>query len=91
MLHVQQVTDSRLQAIIHVNGSASIQAVARPDNPMLPDLPAGFKRIGGVGVLCNTSLNFRGAGSSTGPAILTISREVGLDGFSAGIGYSDLT
>ena len=49
MMFFQQVTDNRLQAITHVNGSARVQTVSRSDNPMLYDLLAEFKRITGVG------------------------------------------
>lgn len=92
MLYFQQVTDSRLQAITHVNGSARVQTVSRADNPMLYDLLAEFKRISGVGVLCNTSLNFRGAGFINRTSDLYhFAREFELDGFLAGIRYYDLT
>lgn len=92
MLYFQQVTDSRLRAITHVNGSARVQAVCRADNPMLHDLLAEFKRITGVGVLCNTSLNFRGAGFINRTSDLYhFAREFGLDGFLAGIRYYDLS
>lgn len=92
MLYFHQVTDSRLQAITHVNGSARVQTVTRFDNPMLYDLLVEFKRISGVGVLCNTSLNFKGAGFINRTSDLYhFAREFGLDGFLAGIRYYDLT
>lgn len=92
MLYFQQVTDSRLQAITHINGSARVQTVSRADNLMLYDLLAEFKRISGVGVLCNTSLNFKGAGFINRTSDLYhFAREFGLDGFLAGIKYYDLS
>ena len=92
MLYVQQVTDPRLRAITHANGSARVQTVSRADNPMLYDLLAEFKRLTGVGVLCNTSLNFRGAGFINRTSDLDhFAREFGLDGFLAGIRYYDLS
>lgn len=92
MLYFQQVTDSRLQAITHVNGSARLQTVSRSDNPMLYDLLTEFKRITGVGVLCNTSLNFKEAGFINRTSDLYhFAREFGLDGFLAGIRYYDLS
>jgi hydroxymethyl cephem carbamoyltransferase len=36
--------------------------VSRPDNRPLYDLLTAFAQQSGVGVLCNTSLNFRGSG-----------------------------
>lgn len=91
MLYVHQVTDKRLQAITHVNGSARVQTVSRADNPMLYDLLVEFKRVSGVGVLCNTSLNFKGAGFINRTSDLYhFAREFGLDGFLAGIRYYDL-
>jgi predicted NodU family carbamoyl transferase len=91
MLFFQQVTDSRLQAITHVNGSARVQTVSRSDNPMLYDLPAEFKRIIGVGVLCNTSLNFKDAGFlNRNSDLYHFARGFGLYGFMAGIRHYDL-
>lgn len=92
MLYFREVTDSRLQAITHVNGSARVQTVSRADNACLYDLLAEFKRLTGVGVLCNTSLNFSGAGFINRTSDLYhFAREFGLDGFLAGIRYYDLT
>jgi hydroxymethyl cephem carbamoyltransferase len=58
MLYFSQVKDSRLGAVTHVDGSARPQTVSEIQNPLLHQLLEKFKEITGVGVLCNTSLNF---------------------------------
>lgn len=62
MLHFQMVKNPRLNAIKHVDGSARAQTVAQVDNPKLHKLLSQFKEHSGAGVLCNTSLNFKGKG-----------------------------
>lgn len=67
MIYFQRVKSPRLLAITHVDGSAA-QSVNDLDNPCMSNLLREFRRQSGCGVLCNTSLNFKGHGSSTGPA-----------------------
>ena len=62
MLDFLQVTDPKLKAVKHVDGSARVQTIRHDQNAKLYDLLKEFKLISGVGVLCNTSLNFKGAG-----------------------------
>lgn len=62
MLMFHTVIDERLQAVTHVDGTARVQTVSNEDNPRLHELLEAFKTVSGVGVLCNTSLNFSGAG-----------------------------
>lgn len=62
MLYFRKVRDARLGAVTHVDGSARVQTVERDDNQQLHDLLTAFSRLHGVGVLCNTSLNFKGLG-----------------------------
>jgi hydroxymethyl cephem carbamoyltransferase len=62
MLYFRMVRDQRLQAIRHVDGSARCQSVSRTDNQPLHDLLSEFAARSGLGVLCNTSLNFKGFG-----------------------------
>jgi hydroxymethyl cephem carbamoyltransferase len=62
MLYFHRVRDNRLNAITHVDGSARVQTVSRSTNEKMHTLLQEFKRQTGVGVLCNTSLNFKGAG-----------------------------
>lgn len=86
MLHFQRVTDDRLGAVTHVDGSARVQTVNRRQNEMLYDLLTEFKAISGVGVLSNTSLNFKGAGFINRTSDLHhYAKQAGLDGFVAGI------
>lgn len=62
MLYFRGVKDLRLQAVTHVDGSARAQTVTRESNRPLHDLLTAFADQNGVGVLCNTSLNFNGHG-----------------------------
>jgi carbamoyltransferase len=51
---------STLPAVTHVDYSARIQTVARPDNPLLYELLLRFEAATKCGVLVNTSFNVRG-------------------------------
>jgi len=62
MLYFQKVHNTRLGAVTHVDGSARVQTVSKTDNSQLHALLCEFKKITGIGVLCNTSLNFPGRG-----------------------------
>lgn len=62
MLYFQQVTNPRLVAVTHADGSARAQTVTRDQSPRLHALLTAFKAATGTGVLCNTSLNFKGKG-----------------------------
>ncbi len=62
MLYFRRVKDSRLQAITHVDGSARAQTVTAAANRPLHALLTACADQAGVGVLCNTSLNFNGHG-----------------------------
>jgi hydroxymethyl cephem carbamoyltransferase len=62
MLYFRRVRDSTLRAVTHVDGSARAQTVSRESNGPLHDLLTAFAGVAGVGVLCNTSLNFNGHG-----------------------------
>lgn len=46
-------------AVIHLDGSARAQLVARRDNPMFHDLISAFHQLTGVPLLLNTSFNDR--------------------------------
>jgi hydroxymethyl cephem carbamoyltransferase len=52
----------KLQAVTHVDGSARCQTVSREDNERFYALLSAVAERSGMGVLCNTSLNFRGFG-----------------------------
>jgi hydroxymethyl cephem carbamoyltransferase len=62
MLYFRHVSSPDLAAITHVDGSARCQTVSRSDNEGLHELLSEFAARSGVGVLCNTSLNFKGYG-----------------------------
>jgi hydroxymethyl cephem carbamoyltransferase len=62
MLHFQKLKTDALPAITHVDGSARLQSVTAEQNPMMYTLLSEFRQQTGYGVLCNTSLNFKGTG-----------------------------
>ena len=62
MLFTYRVRTSALAAVTHVNGTARIQTVSSETNRNLYELLNAFKARTGYGVLCNTSLNFKGRG-----------------------------
>jgi hydroxymethyl cephem carbamoyltransferase len=62
MLYFQQVLDARLKAVTHVDGTARAQTVNDRQNHFIAQLLREFRRLTGVAVLCNTSLNFKGFG-----------------------------
>jgi hydroxymethyl cephem carbamoyltransferase len=91
MLYLHRAMDPRLKAITHVDNSARLQTVSRDQNAMIYGLLKEFKEISGVGVLCNTSLNFKGAGFINKTSDLYhYARSTGLDGFVAGITFYQL-
>ncbi|KAA3441951.1 proline dehydrogenase [Mesorhizobium sp. SARCC-RB16n] len=82
MLLFQNVLDTRLQAVTHVDGTARAQTISADQNPRLFQLLTSFKAKSGVGVLCNTSLNFNGTGFiNRASDVLKYARATGLDGF----------
>jgi hydroxymethyl cephem carbamoyltransferase len=62
MLYFRSVKMEELEAITHVDGSARAQTVTPEANKPLYDLLSAFAERTGIGVLCNTSLNFKGFG-----------------------------
>jgi predicted NodU family carbamoyl transferase len=62
MLYTHRVRTDALAAVTHVNGTARIQTVSSSSNRHLYELLVAFKARTGYGVLCNTSLNFKGRG-----------------------------
>lgn len=82
MLYTQLVSTDALAAVTHVNRTARIQTVSSTSNNHLYKLLVAFKARTGYGVLCNTSLNFKGRGfinNITDLSAYTIERN--LDGF----------
>lgn len=62
MLYFSEVLTDALPAVTHVDGSARVQSVTVDQEPTLHGLLEAFRDKSGYGVLCNTSLNFRGRG-----------------------------
>lgn len=63
MLYFRQVRHpDRIPAVTHADGSARVQSLSRAANPRLHELLVAHRSRTGIGVLCNTSLNFRGHG-----------------------------
>ncbi|PHS79662.1 MAG: proline dehydrogenase [Rhodospirillaceae bacterium] len=81
MLHFQTVKNDKLLAITHVDGSARLQSVNEEQNPLMHALLTAFSKRTGYGVLCNTSLNFKGTGFINRMSdLLQYVLEYGLDG-----------
>lgn len=88
MVYRHRVTDQRLGAVTLSDGTARVQTVSRAQHPLLHELLTAFKRRSGIGVLCNTSLNFAGAGFINKTSDLHyFATAAGLDGFVAGIRF----
>jgi hydroxymethyl cephem carbamoyltransferase len=82
MLHFAKVREPALKAVTHVDGSARMQTVNAQQNPAIYELLQHFKRRTGYGVLCNTSLNFKGRGFINRTSdLIEYARSTGLDGF----------
>ncbi len=62
MLHFSRVISDAIPAVTHVDGTARVQSVGPRDDAALRSLLQAFRAHTGHGVLCNTSLNFQGAG-----------------------------
>jgi hydroxymethyl cephem carbamoyltransferase len=85
MLFFYEVNTPTLPAVTHVDNSARFQTVNYKDNPHLYKLLTAFKQITGYGVLCNTSLNFKGCGFINRLSdLVAYAKEAGLDGFVVG-------
>jgi predicted NodU family carbamoyl transferase len=82
MLFTYRANTDSLPAVTHVNGTARLQTVNCSTNAHLYRLLLAFKERTGYGVLCNTSLNFKGKGFINNLADLdTYAVDHELDGF----------
>lgn len=82
MLFTYRATTDALSAVTHVNKTARLQTVTSQTNKDLHELLTAFKARTGYGVLCNTSLNFKGKGFINNLRDLdAYAVEHGLDGF----------
>lgn len=85
MLFFQKVKSDQLKAITHVDGTARVQTVSQQTNRPMYQLLKSFKSISGFGVLCNTSLNFKGCGFINRTTdLVNLVNARGLDGFVVG-------
>lgn len=85
MLYFRRVLSDRVPAVTHVDGSARCQTVDRQTNMALYDLLTAFGDRHGIGVLCNTSLNFKGLGFINKMSDLVVyCDEQGIDDFVVG-------
>ncbi len=62
MLYFRMLRSTDMRAVTHTDGSARVQTVRREDNQPLHELLSAFSAQHGAGILCNTSLNFKGMG-----------------------------
>jgi hydroxymethyl cephem carbamoyltransferase len=62
MLYFRMFKSNKHEAVTHVDGSARCQTVSKETNKPLHDLLSAFADRHGVGMLCNTSLNFKRMG-----------------------------
>lgn len=80
MLYFSSVTTDRLPAITHVDGTARVQSVGPQGPRALRELLLRFRELTGFGVLCNTSLNFRGVGFlNTASELFSYAEQAGID------------
>lgn len=85
MLYFQKVKTDALPGVTHVDKSARFQSVNLLQNKEIYNLLLHFKKETGYGVLCNTSLNFNGAGFINRMSDLVEYTHLhGLDGFVVG-------
>ena len=85
MLYFQKVIGGDLAAVTHVDGSARAQSVNASENPGMHRLLSAFRAKTGAGVLCNTSLNFKGTGFINRMSdLVAYVRDREIDGFIVG-------
>jgi carbamoyltransferase len=71
----------KVPAVVHANGTARVQTLAREDNPFLAGVLDRFAALTGVPVLINTSLNVKGKPISGTPQMaIECLASSGLDG-----------
>jgi len=82
MLYFQKVRNCELAAITHVDGTARAQTVNATQNAPMAGLLSEFRKLSGVGVLCNTSLNFNGTGFiNRASDLYQYCKSTGIEGF----------
>jgi hydroxymethyl cephem carbamoyltransferase len=82
MLEFRRVISDEIPAVTHIDKSARPQSVNKSQNLLMYNLLSACRDLSGVGVLCNTSLNFNGRGFINRLSDLNrFASEHGLDGF----------
>lgn len=82
MLYFQRLLDRRLGAVTHADGTARVQTLTPADSESLCRVLDASAQRTGVGVLCNTSLNFAGRGFINRTSdLVEYVRARGIDGF----------
>jgi predicted NodU family carbamoyl transferase len=82
MLEFRRVISNSIPAVTHVDHSARPQSVNKFQNFPIHQLLTEYKNLSGIGVLCNTSLNFNSRGFINRLSDLSrFAIEHGLDGF----------
>jgi carbamoyltransferase len=61
----------RIPAVVHIDGSARLQTVNKKDNRLLHELIFEFKKITGIPLIVNTSLNYKGK-----PIVCTVEQAI---------------
>ena len=88
MLYFADVINPALSEITHVDGTARVQTLTKMENASLHELLRKFREKSGVGVLCNTSLNFKGEGFiNRASDLVRYCEERQVDGFVADGNY----
>ena len=59
---VREGWESKIPAIVHLDGTARLQTVSQTDNAVVFELLQHFKKLSGIPMLCNTSANYNGTG-----------------------------
>jgi carbamoyltransferase len=78
---VTDLARSKIPAVVHANGTARVQTLAREHNPFLAEVLSHFTALTGVPVLINTSLNVKGKPISGTPEMaIECLASSGLDG-----------
>jgi len=60
MLVEANVLKDSIPAVTHINGTARVQTISKKFNPSVHGLLTEFKKLTGIPVLINTSLNIQG-------------------------------
>jgi carbamoyltransferase len=78
---VTSLAKDTVPAIVHANGTARVQTLAKEHNPFLADVLTCFAALTGVPILINTSLNVKGKPISGTPQMaIECLASSGLDG-----------